>query len=255
MAMSPFHSTPPAEVPLSRSPLTLVAVQVDFSAAPSLNEASVIQSLKREPFEKITRVPSTDNAGHRQDITNSYWYFHSGDHQTHLSISLTSIQLSTTSYTSRNETLQLLRGILTEASASKAITDTTRVGIRYINQLPIQDDFKSLRTSIKSPFLGPLAMNPSNEVGLAQLQTSAVMKVDERLITARWGLKPRGAAWVPGLSHQKTVTWVLDTEVARDEELDGFDPSLILVEVEKDAKIAYDFFRFVVTENFIDESM
>jgi uncharacterized protein (TIGR04255 family) len=263
MISNPFNDDPIEEVVLGDAPLVKVLVQLRFPAIVELQDRNALvgfQKALREVFPVYRQgnehalvvadgkvLKSDSSVVHRFSDVDGAWI---------ASLTPEWVALETTSYTTRDEFVARWSKVVAALSAMEqapAVYD--RLGVRYIDQLTGEDATVNLRTIIRHEVLGALALEdsmPEPDQLIAAI-TQAHFRLDGPQLMARWGRLPANAAMVPGLAPIPQVSWILDMDVFLDEVGRRFDADEIVKATEHAARHAYRFFRWAVTDTFIQQ--
>lgn len=265
----PLRPMPVTEVPLPHAPLAAVVAQVRFAPILAISQFrrpsdAVIAFQERlrptyphlsmdHTHHLIMAGPSPAHVDHSQ-----VWRFSdSAGHLPAWRVSLTQdfVSLETRQYSSRSDFLARLQFIIEAMAICFSPTDSTRLGLRYIDRLAGVDADR-VADFVKTDVLGLLG---SADVALAQLQPSIVHSVTHAqflapagdTVTAKWGLLP------PNTTHDSSVidpitetSWVLDMDMfsTRPHSFSGSD----LVDTATNfAECLYWLFREMTTEDFL----
>ena len=147
-----------------------------------------------------------------------------------------------------------LRQLLLDALA-KTIRPSlaTRVGFRYVNRLESPDDLISLGELVHSELIGILANQLKGQV--EQTISQAQCKTAEGLLLVRWGMLPPGVSHDPDMAPPaNSPSWMLDIDSITTEGMSksAFEPEKLTSLVDSMANRAYSFFRWSITDRFLD---
>ncbi len=128
-----------------------------------------------------------------------------------------------------------------------------RVGVRYINRISDPIKVEKIDQLVKPELMGHQALNAaSDDVVLVQAITQSLYQVGEGYLQARSGIVPPGETVDPALMPLDTPSWVLDIDSFNQSEA-VFSSEAILAHASKLSDAAYDFFKLVIRDSFIDE--
>lgn len=260
--MTKFSRTTVPEVHLDQAPLGKVLMQVQFSRAPQLvtdaAEAVIADLLARYPVRRRHVAGNLTFAVNGQPMPMavapqpsavvtltdpaSAWV---------VSIAETSVSLETTEYATRDDfcarSLELFQAIA--AVALPPVVD--RVGLRYINR--VSGESLSQLGELVIPQLRGLVESVDEQLPLVHSVTdSQVVISDVERLQVRSGLLPRGGAFDPSLPPLDEPSWMLDLDVFTAAGGFAFDPPALAERLREYADTAYSFFRFAVTDKFLD---
>lgn len=267
MEPRPLRPAPIPEVPLPQAPLVAVVAQVRFSPILSIGQShatdavAAFQERLRPTYPHLTvdhthqinmTSPSQPHVSHSQ-----IWRL--ADSRSHrpgwrVSLAQDFVSLETRQYHSRSDFLDRLRAVIEATATCFSPTDSTRFGLRYIDQLSGSAAAKVVDL-VKPEVLGLLASGSA----LTQLQSSIVHSVihaqfmapNDDTVLARWGILP------PSTTHDPEVvdpvderSWVLDMDMFTTRPHQFSDSSLVST-AETFAESLYWLFRQMVTEEFL----
>lgn len=263
---SQFESTGPfgddhlEEVPLSRAPLVNVLCQVRFPNATALSLPSGFERLARAlekdypSFEEQQEFSIQISAGGvtRTPSTQKTWNFTSGDGRWKLAVSVGFLTLFTSEYRDREEFIGRLVHAWMLLRSEIEIPRVNRVGFRYVNHLSDPAVLGRLADLVRPPFLGADAVPMHEGTELLNSLSQAQFRLPgSDVLVSRWGTLPAGASIDPAMAPVDNKTWVLDIDSAR-EVLGSGEPAAIADAVTEVANRAYRYFRWVVTDDFLE---
>ena len=170
-----------------------------------------------------------------------------GDWVTVLGPSFVSIE--TTNYESRTDFVARLTEIVGALRTIIGEIDVERLGVRYTDRLVGEFATTRLPDLVRPEVLGLAAATLDSAAVQAAVTQTEFKLSDGTGMTTRWGLLPPGATLTPDIQPVDEVSWVLDLDAA----VSGLRLSEDLVK-ERSQQLcthAYDFFRWVVTEEFV----
>lgn len=258
----PLFGVPPARVQLDAAPLVRVLGQVQFTKIIKITSEAHIgdfQESVRDIYPIIDRevVQSVqlnmEGGGvSAQTAEEVIWRLFDRRKAWRVSLSPSALSLETSHYTSRQDFLERLGAIMEAFTEALRPALATRVGFRYVNHLTRQEDLEVLNHLIHRELVGvladPMASNVDQTISFAQCRTA------DGTLLARWGKLPAGASHDPDAAPpQSSPSWILDIDsFAVDVGSDHFNAQALTAKVEKMADRAYAFFRWCVTDKFID---
>lgn len=255
---NPLSGSPPDEIPLRDAPLVLVLAQVRFPLITSVGSPEFIGSFQ-EAIRREYPILRQDGArgwivgpdGVREAQSSVIWRFTTGDEQYRISLGPEFVTLETRDYSSRQDFLDRLRQVLAALEEHIAPGACDRLGIRYIDRIQ-GDQLEKLPQLLRSEVSGVLA-TPLGEQAHHALSEQVFGLPDEKArLMARWGLVPKGGTFdpaaIPAIDER---SWVLDVDVFA-QDLGAFDVDMLIARTEEFAARSYGFFRWVVTEYFLE---
>jgi uncharacterized protein (TIGR04255 family) len=255
---NPLIASPPEEVPLKEAPIVRVIAQVRFPPILSMKEISFVAPFQEAirdiyPILRPEKSPAfiLGSQGFEPTEPIMVWRFIDIDGNWRVSLTPEFISLETTCYSSRNDFLKRFENILTALNTHIKPQVIERLGLRYIDQLK-GEDLTQLSSLIRPEISGVLA---------TELDGNVLQSINESLFTipeknsqmlARWGRLPANVTIDPSAIEPITeASWVLDTDIFR-QESQMFNVELILEETRQFAERIYTFFRWAVTDEFLE---
>lgn len=253
----PLGGPPPAEVPLSRSPLVRVLAQASLPGILKISvreEAAKFQEQLRRDyplFDEESTLELRIGIGApsvQQQASTAVWRFSDAARNWRVSLAPHSISLEAMKYTSRDEFLARLRTILEQVEAQFAPQITPRIGLRYLDQ--VSGDALARITKLVRPSMLGLTGDETRPY-IQHAISEAQMDVEEGKVMLRWGMLPPNVVIDPGLMTGKPEqTWVLDID-AFDASNRTFDHTALSEAFTALAHRTYAVFRYVVTDDFL----
>lgn len=249
--VNPLEGPPPAEVPLSRSPLVRVIAQVRFPLIASVEKPEFMgafQEAIRADYpvlrpERVLRL-------HPEALPATIWRFSGTDSDWKVTLAGDFLALETERYTSRSDFLSRLSRALfaLEQHVNPRVMD--RLGVRYIDRV-IGADFLDISSLVRPEVSGVLS---TPLAGFAQISLSEHLfrlPEEEGMVTARWGLLPANASVDPSAVEPiAEASWLLD--------LDAYHAGTRALDVEATVAQAralseriYALFRWAVRDDFL----
>jgi uncharacterized protein (TIGR04255 family) len=194
-------------VTLERSPLVLVVAQISF---PAILSISTDDSLLAQFQDKIRSLYPVLLVGHevgfslgpdgvqqQQRPTRSF-QFADSERQWTVALSANAISLETRNYGDIDEFVDRLMVVVAAARDTYQISDWTRVGLRYINELryPGADTPAAWRSLINPHLLGPL----SDDTIVSSVRTTfqeLSLEIPDGALTMRHGFFSEGTTVAP----------------------------------------------------------
>jgi uncharacterized protein (TIGR04255 family) len=258
---TPFGA-PVQEVPLSRAPLVNVIAQVRFPAVMKIEADSgfvaTFQELIRKDYpilrpERQLGVMVGPGGVQSQDA-GTVWRFETKDPDAwQVTLSPTFVSLSTKRYTRRSDLIARLTVVLHALEGWLHPDVCDRVGIRYVDRVT-GDQLARLSKLVRSEILG-VAGDESmlGSIEVVHALSDTLFELDDMSqLRGRWGRLPAGATYDPGIEPAREPSWVLDLDHYTSEPED-FDHAAISGKVAEFCDRIYTFFRWAVTDTFLDE--
>jgi len=246
--MGPFSPTPPSEVLLERAPLAYVVVQVRFPPVLKINEQSFVAGFQEavrslypilRPEQTHGYVITPDGVGRSSPDTT--WRFLSIDEAWKVSLAPTFVSIETKRYVSREDFVERVRVIVEALQSTVDPKLVDRIGVRYSNRL-IDEDLENLSSLVRSEILGLLNLPIGDEGRVAHQLSEMMAEVQGSKLSARWGTLPPISA----------PSWILDID-SFVEKMIPAETGEIITQIRQLSERAYTFFRWVMSDAFIEE--
>lgn len=258
-ASSPFTGEPVEERSLSAAPLPLVLSQVrwpqitemvdnideiakSFGAALSseypLSEHHQEMQIQVSPLG-VTQVPG--ETVYQWSDAQGEWI---------ISLSKLFLTLQTKKYTSRSDFSARLEKVLAELLSIVKIPVLDRIGFRYINRIEAPD-LPKLPELIRPEVLGGSMIAFSDHVRILHTVTETLYSVGDSRLLVKSAKLPAGGTLDPTVPPVPAESWVLDLDASSEGRI-PLEPSVAGEKSRELSSMAYDFFRWAVTENFLD---
>lgn len=258
----PFTGDGEQSIRLDAAPLELVLCQVRWP------ELSFLQEERLRPIalqfgEAILDYPIFSEAkeisyaitpeGVTQNVVGSVFQWASVDQCWHVSLARRFVTLYATTYTNYAEFDERLRSVLENVRELLKVPVVERVGVRCVNRISDDATLAELPQLISPQVLGyqglPIA------TGLATLQASnnqATYAVDDCHLQVRSGMVASGETVDPAIPPlEGRPSWVLDLDASNDRRW-ILDSKAVADQASHLSDIAYDYFKLVVTEGFVE---
>jgi uncharacterized protein (TIGR04255 family) len=272
---NPFLDPSPAEVPLRRCPLVRVIAQVTFPTQLQLVERDTVSKLQQE-LTSLLPVLSESNSevmlfnfqlnsqsGSFSPTTSKeiQWHF---DHQEgpetyRLTVGTESVSLQTMRYTSRSEFFEMFESCLRAVHAVLPIPLMLRLGVRYIDRLPVNEI--DLPTMVREELRGVSILGEFANDALSIHHFQCPTPNEDALIVGKVGVLAPGATTDPRIiTPQADATWILDLDMMRQKVQMGAPPQVVPVPYDIQSTIdtaisfsrrIYTVFRWVLTDEFL----
>lgn len=256
----PFGDADLEEVHLDRSPLVATIAQLRFPAITSIALPEFIGPFQEEirdtyPLlqqEHEQAIELGPNGMNVRQQTAVLWRFSDVDESWRVTVGQNFLALDTRHYTSRTEFMDRLSRIVKALGEHVRPAVWDRLGIRYLNRLS-GDLTESLGSFIRPEMAGVSGANLGRGT-LQQALTTANFALSDCDMQGRWGLLPPGGTPDPWFMEPlDESTWLLDMDVFRAGN-ERFDSEAINAAARRFAAVAYRFFRWAVTTEFIEQA-
>lgn len=257
----PFGN-PPGNVSLPEAPLIRTLAQIRFplfsafQMDPDAIARAVAGSLAGEyPLYEAgheVAMSVTPEGVTQAPVSTPIWRLRSVDGLWQVSFGPNFLSLDTTAYTRRSDFAARLATAWQAFSEVATPPQVERLGVRYVNRVSDPAHMERLTELVRSEVLGVTAIQAGGAQLLSALSEATYAVADGTFLQARWGVAPAELAIDPSLAPLDTVSWVLD--------LDAFaqwpSGAMTAIDVgpltEALALNAYRFFRWAVTQKFLE---
>ncbi len=260
---STFSLAHVAEVHLFDAPLVRVLAQVQFPRTPTLvteaSEETLAGLLTRYPVRRrgtqqmiaFEFGPGGIAQPAAAQASPSILTLSDAGEQWKVTLTETTITMETTSYDSRDDFCERMLELLDAVAQVSRPPILDRVGVRYIDQFEgaALDRIDQLVHPTLVGLVG--AVDPSLTV-LQSVTQSRVQVGDNEILTVSSGLLPAGMMVDPMIPVVSGRSWLLDIDMGTSVGVGSFDPVVIADQVRTFAEHAYFFFRFAVTNAFLE---
>jgi uncharacterized protein (TIGR04255 family) len=258
---TPF-GPPVQEVPLSRAPLVNVIAQVRFPAIMRIEADGGFVATFQEAIRSDYPVLRTERqlgvlvgpGGVQPQDAGTVWRFETKDPDAwQVTLAPTFVSLSAKRYTRRSDLLARFTVVIHALEGWLHPTVCDRVGVRYVDRVT-GDQLANLSELVRPEVLGVAG----DEVVLGSAEvvhalSDTLFRLDDgSQLRGRWGRLPAGATYDPGMEPARQPSWVLDLDHYTSQPED-FDLAAIGGKVAEFCDRIYTFFRWAVTDVFLDE--
>jgi uncharacterized protein (TIGR04255 family) len=252
---------PVDEVPLRDSPLTSVIAQVRFPAVMSIQGdpgfVGPFQEALRKDYpilrqERQLLVLVGPTGGFPQDAGVLLRFEQQDPDAWQVTLAPTFVSLSTKKrYASRSDFLTRLTVVLHALEGWLGPKVCDRIGVRYLDRVS-KEHLEQLSKLVRPEVLGVGGSPTEGGVEVVHSLADTLFRLDDSSeLRSRWGILPAGATYDPGVEPIGDPSWVLDLDhyTAKPED---FDLAAINDRVATFCDRIYRFFRWAVTDDFLD---
>lgn len=145
-----------------------------------------------------------------------------------------------------------LRVVLEAVEKTLRLPLFDRVGVRYVNRISAPEQVEKIEQLMRPEVLGHQALGPFAEgVSLRQSISQSLFEVGDGYLQARTGIVPPNETVDPLIEPLRTPSWILDIDSFKQEEA-VFTADAVRARAGKLADAAYDFFKLVIKDSFVD---
>jgi len=253
---TPFGPSP-ERILLGSDPLVRVLAQIRFAPVLSIREQSFVapfQEAIRHAYPLVqqeTQQHVAPGVGGELQIGEAVlWRFADAAGNWQVTLAQDFVALSCDDYSNRTDFIDRLREALRAVGAQVQPALTGRVGVRYTNRLSDVEKLDRLSDLVRPSLLG--AANADLGAGTAATElTQAEFTTNSVSLNGRWGHLPAGVTHDPTIEALDRPSWVLDLD-AYSASPAPFDPEGCADEAERFASIVYGFFRWAVSDEFLE---
>lgn len=251
-----LYGDPPPRTSLANAPLTCVLAQVRFPRILSIAQEATVapfQEAIRDKYpelaeETIQSFKMGNDGPVGMPTTTTLWRFQDDAGKWRITLTAEFVALETREYGSREEFIENLRVVTTALKETIKPSKSTRIGVRYIDQLR-GEAFERLQELIEAPFLGAWTTDMGRSV--SSMTTKAHWPIREGKLNAQWGMVPADKTIDENLAPViNEPSWILDFD-AFDDQASGFDPAQIGEKADALCARVGAVFRSIVTDEFL----
>jgi uncharacterized protein (TIGR04255 family) len=258
----PFTGDGENRIRLQHAPLVLVLCQVRWPGMNLLQTDEQLRLTALQVGEKLVDFPLLSEAkatsytitpeGLAPAEGGTIYQWASADDVWHMILAKRFMSLYCTEYESYDALSARLRQSVETLREVLSTRLTSRVSVRYVNRLSNQNDIADLGKLARPQVLGyqGVALENSGPALLSSVN-QAVYAVGDSLLQVRSGLIPPGQTPDPAVAPSPSESWVLDLE-AFQEGRGVFDVDGVMPTVSRLSDIAYDYFKLIATDEFIE---
>ncbi len=258
----PLFGEVPDRMLLNNAPLVRVLGQVKFPRIAKIAEESYIANFQEAirgeyPHFRSDTIQGVDivitgNEVRPRQLTTTIWRFFDAREVIRVSLGPDAITMETASYVSRDDFLSRFEFILAKLVETIRPALVQRVGFRYVDRLQDPNDLDALSDLIHAELLNVLQSGLVQHIDISMTEITGTTK--EGKIIARYGLAPPQFSHDPDMAPPVGVkSWVLDVDsFSTNCAGEAFDTQMLCAELDKVAARAYAFFRWGVTEKFLE---
>lgn len=258
----PFTGDSEKSVRLKNAPLELVLCQVRWPDMSFLQEESLRplalkfgQAILDYPIfsetKEINYAITPD--GVTQNVVGSVFQWASVDQVWHIGLARRFVTLFSTDYTDYTDFSARLQQLLESVREVINIQVIERVGVRYVNRISDESCIRDLANLIQPSVLGYQALPiVAGDVTLRTSANQAIYSVGDSTLQVRSGIVSAGETVDPAIKPISTgQSWVLDLD-ASFEGRSMLDVKAVCERASQLSDIAYDYFKYVITEGFLE---
>lgn len=253
---NPFLGAVPETVPLPRTPLTGVVVQIRFPEVLSIAKTDFVADFQEriradypinQQDQSLILQVTPDGA---KQTTLPNWRFFDASMGWRVSLTTSFLALETRAYTNRQDFTARLGKISAALDATIKPSIMTRIGVRYVDRV-YGDVLNHLEAYVRREMLGLFA--EENRPQIARTINETLARTDVGMMIARWGFMPANQTHEPDMMPAiAESSWFLDVDVYKEfSPPEAFKPN----DIEKCAMAlatrAYGFFRWAVNDQFL----
>ena len=253
--LSPFSSEVDS-VPLQPDPIVMVVAQVQFTPVLSVREQSFVAGFqeairRRYPLlhREVRQQAGHSRPGGAQTPESVIWRFSDVSDTWRVSLSEGFVSLDCSDYSHRMEFRDRFRKALDAVGAHIRPVLASRVGVRYTNRLS-GPAFERLTDFIRPELLGLVGADFKRGKIISQL-TEAEFSAEDVSLRGRWGCVLPHTTPDPSIPASEEPSWLLDLDAFL-ESVSPFDAASCAREAEFYAATVYRFFRWAVSDEFLE---
>lgn len=254
---TPLTGPPPVEVPLSRAPLVRVIAQVRFPMVASVEKRDFIapfQESIRDEYPVLRPEQNRNVVFPPQGVIdareNTIWRFQGANGAWRVTLAPDFLALQTSLYTSRNDFLERLRGVLKALVAHVNPGMIDRLGVRYIDRVT-GENLSDLPQLVRPEVSGILSTALASHTQHSISESLFVLPDAAGQVMARWGLVPAlGTVDPAAVEAIDEPSWLLDID-AFQAETKEIHVEAVVQQAREFSERIYSVFRWAVTNEFL----
>lgn len=257
----PFGDDEIPEIRLSRDPLLRVLAQLRFPPLVVLNKSSIESTLVPVLHDLAGDYPISQEGhevqveigpeGIKQTPGGSLITVENAKKTWKVTIGTSFLSIETSRYESREDFVARLGVVLKALLTHVPIPYFERIGFRYTNRIEESTYLLSIEKLVQPALLGGYAPSTSGSVKMQHSLSETVYDLGDRMLGARWGFLPPGGSIDPSLPVAKGASWIFDLDAYSQVVFDPEPISSVQDRVSEMAVTAYRYFRWGVTDDFI----
>ena len=257
----PFTGDEEVRIRLDAAPLELVLCQIKWPELGALQgdftplARQFGAALSDFPLYNATQEMGFEitPAGVSQKPLGTLYQWSSPDRKRSVTLGKSFLTLSSKRYEGYEEFSDQLGAVLAHLNATVNIPIVERVGVRYVNRIIDPSVTSRIHELVRPEILGYQALpTATTDVTLKQALNQALFEVGAGLLQARSGILSPGESLDPSIDVLNIPSWVLDIDSFQQEErIFGIDE--VLSQAGRLSDAAYDFFKLVIKDGFIEK--
>lgn len=261
-SIDPLFGDVPERLLLQDAPLVRVIGQVRFPKIVKISEEAYIadfQEAIRGDYphfqgDQIQAVELNLTGGTMQHrtVNSVVWRFFDAERIIRVSLGSDAITLETAKYVSRDDFLGRLKTLLVALQETINPSLVQRVGFRYVDRLQGDQLMQVLPDLIQPELLNVLQPDLMQHIDYSMTEVQS--RTREGNLIARYGMAPPEFSHDPDMAPAVSEkSWVLDVDsISTSCAGSNFSADMLYEELDKVAARAYAFFRWSVTDEFIN---
>jgi len=257
----PFTGDETVRLRLDAAPLELVLCQVRWPEFGYLQgDIGPVAAALGKLLTDYPRYTSTAELaftitpeGVQQSEAGTVYQWESIDRAWHVALGRRFVTFYCTRYMTYEEFDRRLRDVVLHTQTAVGVPVIERVAVRYVNRISDDAVISRLPDLVRSEVLGYQALAVQGDgVVLQQGINQVLFSVDDSMLQVRSGVVPPGESVDAAVPQLQTASWVLDLDSFHDGE-EQFDAGAIVARASRLSDAAYDFFKWIITQGFIEQ--
>lgn len=256
----PFTNDAQTRVRLDAAPLALVLCQVRWPDLSALQ--GDLHPIAERFGAQLSNFPLYSESqemaieltpqGVTQLPTATVYQWESADRTMRVNLTKNFVALAVKRYDGYEAFSAQLRDVLKALSDAVSIPLVERIGVRYLNRITDQDHLARIDELVIPELLGHQALRPAAaDVHVVQALTQSLFQVVSGHLQARSGILAGGESIDPSIDPIADQSWVLDIDSFCQNEV-LFTVDNVLHDAGRLSDAAYDFFKLVIQQGFLD---
>lgn len=258
----PFTGDDQTRIRLQSAPLEMVLCQIRWPELSYLQE-SRLQPLARDFGARLVDYPlygetpelgfMVGPSGVEQKELGTVYRWSSVDQTKHVNLGRTFLSVFSRDYQGWDGFVEELEAVLSCLQASIDPKIIERVGVRYLNRISDQDVMERIEDLVKPQVLGYQGLSLPNATGvrLVQAVNQVEYEVDHATLQVRSGVVPAGQTVDSSVAPVDGPSWILDLDATSPVNA-AFDTADAVARAGRMSDVAYDFFKYAISNGFVD---
>jgi uncharacterized protein (TIGR04255 family) len=257
---TPFGDKPLEEIDLPSAPLVKVIAQLRYPQLASMADDTVARTFARlvskdypiiQEAREVNLIIGVGAPGQQEQLTRPVWRLQNTDGDLTVTLGQTSLALETTAYRERREFCASFINLAQTFMGCASPPRFERLGIRYVNRIATPETLAKVTTLVRPEIIGIGTLELPSNMTLHHALIEAQFDHGSSTLLTKSGFLPPGGTVDPSMPPVETNSWILDIDSFMSGALPASE-SEIESTLNDLAKRAYRFFRYCVSDDFLD---